>query len=98
MPEPEREPGPEPTVLTMEAVDAAARDDLTALARSRLLASGWRAGHRAGFARGAVWAAWFLGASAGRRRGDGGIDGARGTLDEIRARRYVPRPGGSRWT
>lgn len=74
----DREPGPT-SVLSMDEVDAAAREDLYAIARERLVAPAWRAGHRAGFARGAAWAAWVLGATLIRRPPSRGRD----TVDEI---------------
>ncbi len=81
---PEREPDPGPPALSLEAAETAAVADLIDVARSRLCAPAWRAGHRAGFVRGAAWAAWILGATLIRRPPiRPRVEVERDTLDEI---------------
>lgn len=83
---PEREPGDGPPALSTEAVEAAAREDLIAIARGRLCVPAWRAGHCVGFVKGAAWAARILGATLIRRPPDRPRTRPRverDTLDEI---------------
>lgn len=71
-----------PPALCLEDAAEAAREDLLEVARARLVAPAWRAGHREGFARGAAWAARLLGATLIHRP----PSRERDTLDEAKAR------------